>query len=228
MGRRRSILRHVRRSYILKGDWMEVIDLCNNDDSATWAMFREILLEAQTGGDRNAKNYLSLDDKVQHHDAFHLLVDEGKAIAFAGLFNDDIYPDTIARVLNRAYYAKSVRQSGLPTNKHKRHNGGLLARHILPKQIEIARQNRQAVFFSIEFNRRQRTIHTITEWMNQYDRVHDEIWTAMEDMYFTCPAYESCVTNLTCWQNVAVLKFNNSFDFPLSRKTREEWKHEFG
>lgn len=207
---------------------MEVVDLCQNDDAELWLMFREILLEAQTGNDRNSKNYRDLDGKVHDHDAFHLLVDGEKAIAFAGLYNNGIYHQSVARVLNRAYYSKAVRQSGLPTNRSKRQHGGLLARYVLPAQVEIARATREAVFFSVEFNRRRRTIRAVTDWINQYDRYYPEKWVALPDMYFTCPRYDSCLVSPNCWQNVSVLKFVESHEFPLEKKTREEWTRDFG
>lgn len=207
---------------------METVDLCQSDDESHWAMFRQILREAQTGGDRNADNYADLYEKVRFHDAFHILVEENKAIAFAGLYNNGIYPTSLARVLNRAYYAKSVRQSGLPTNKDKRQNGGLLAKHILPLQIEIARIEREAVFFSVEFNRRRRTIKAVTDWINRYNRTYPEKWEAMEGMYLTCPRKDSCLADPSCWQNVSVLRLCDDYVFALQKKTREEWDLAFG
>jgi len=200
---------------------MIAIDLCQTDDPTAWNMFHELWIEAKTGSDRNARNYVNL--KILEHDAFHVLIDD-RAIAFAGVYNAGIYPNTIARVLNRAYYARSVRQSGLPTNKDGRRKGGLLSKYVLPMQVEVCRRNRSAAFFSIEFNRRRRTIQNVTSWINEYDRTYEETWEVLSDMYFTCPEYEDCIKDPTCWQNVSVLKFQRDFEFPLQRKTRDEWR----
>lgn len=204
---------------------MNVIDLHQTQEDDVWSAFRELLHEAQTGSDRNARNYQTL--RVDTHDAFHVLLDEGKAIAFAGVYNNDIYPSSIARVLNRAYYAKSVRQTGLPTNKDGRQAGGLLARYVLPEQITVAKQKRKAIFFSVEFNRRRRTIDAVTRWINKYDSKNGEMWQAYQDMYFTCPPFEECREDSTCWQNVSVLSFEEGFEFPLPRMTRDEWLQRF-
>jgi len=209
---------------------MKAIDLCQTNNPELWKQFEEVLFEAQTGGDRNAKNYDGLRDKVKDHDCFHVLVDEQGVAGFAGMYCGGIYASTTARVLNRAYYAKRLRRNGLPTNKDSRAVGGQLAKYVLPKQVQIARDlGYLTVFFSVEFNRRRRTIDALVKWINKYDRAYREEWIALEDMYFTCPKVGECRDVMTCWQNVAVLSFHHPDSiFPLESITRDEWMQRFG
>lgn len=215
--------------YSLYIHYMKAIDLCQTNDPELWKQFGEVVSEALTGGDRNARNYDGLLNKVRDHDCFHVLVDEQGVAGFAGMYNNGIYPDTTARVLNRAYYARRIRRDGLPTNKDSRAVGGQFARYVLPEQIRIAKDlGYVSVFFSVEFNRRRRTIDTLAKWINKYERIYQEEWVALEDMYFTCPDYGNCRNTMTCWQNVAVLSFYSDNLFPLESITRDEWIRRFG
>lgn len=203
---------------------MKVIDLCQPNHSEIWEQFEEILHEAQTGGDRNAKNYHGLMDKVLDHDCFHVMLDDIGVIGFAGLYNNDLYPDNTARALNRAYYAKRIRQSGLTANNKTRAVGGQLAKWVLPEQVHIAKKKGyDGIFFSMQSNTRSRAIVNIAKWINIHDRTYEEIWTTKDDMYFTCPNYPSCRDDRNCWQNVAVLPFILEFELPLDKMTRDEW-----
>jgi len=210
-----------------------IIDLVDSGDSYIWNKFRDTLRFIQEEDNiRNKKNYEGLEKLVDQHISFTVLMDPDTddVVAFSGLYGQ-IYPGNIARAANRAYYKPEIRFKGMvPTKGTRKLDRGLIARYMLPFQIEEARaRNLDTVFVSVEFAHRRKSLETIVRWMNKYHD-HDGEWELLDNMYFTCPTqYSGCYETKNCWQNVAVMNLTKKpLYFPLEAMTMGQWKYKFG
>lgn len=210
-----------------------IVDLVDSRNEYVWGKFRDTLRFIQEEDDiRNKKNYEGLDELVDQHLSFTVLLEPetDEVVAFSGLYGQ-IYPDNIARAANRAYYKPGIRFRGMvPIKGDKKLDRGLIARLMLPYQIRAAHTfGLRTVFVSVEFANRRKSLETIVGWMNKYHG-HDGEWELLNGMYFTCPTqYPECYETKTCWQNVAVMNLTKEdLYFPLESISVDKWKGKFG
>lgn len=198
-----------------------------------WALTKGIKEEAI----RNAGNYENIT--VKDYDAFHMLVNStdpmGRAVGFAGMYNNGYYPANTARVLQRAYYSPEVRHKSLATHGGNHIKKALLAKYILPEQLRIARDGfcREGVFFSVEFPMRRKSFETIVGWMNEHHTTEYGTWEVHPKLVNTCFGYlydakYHHVDHKNCWQNVAIMKFKDDFELRLPTMEIEEWHDKYG
>lgn len=151
-------------------------------------------------GHHNANNYKDLETRLEQYDCFNVVVYDGRMVAISGLYNGGIYPDNIARVVDRTYYYywRSNSASGFKTST--KYN----ANYMVPFQVEFAKQKGyDFVFVSVQNPKKRNAIKVIIkDW--PYDFV------LQEQLCNTCRLVNDTVTDdPTCWQNVAVYKLND-------------------
>ena len=224
----------------------KVVDLNDktlSDEDREWYWHMYIMLAGRIKNNdeiRNKDNYVNMG--IAAYDAFHLLINESEKsvlddlpVAFAGMYNSGCYPQNTARVLQRAYYSPKVRHKSLATHGGNHIKKALLARYILPKQLELAKDtfHREGVFFSVEFPMRRKSFETIVGWMNEHHTSQYGTWEIHPKLVNTCEGYVHDakyhhVDHRTCWQNVAIMKFKDDFELRLPTMEIEEWHDKYG
>lgn len=153
-------------------------------------------------------NFHDFDKRLPDYLKYHVVEENNKVIAMAGMFQSKYWPSNFVRVLDRCYYFKDNRSNSL--NSYQ--TGGIATTHLLPLHIEIALEKKLIPFFSISgVNRRVAMNKMIKRW----NLNHKHKLVVLPNMYFTCNHDIKTNTNDKCWQNVAILDVDDKKDFNL-------------
>lgn len=203
---------------------MTVLDLKEHSNSEWHARFVELIekIRLKRNPDQLSTNYHHLDQQYCDYDAFHLLISKEKVLGFAAMQTMH-FPKPIARVLTRLYYIPEIRHNSLKAHILP----SFASKHILPVQVELARQlGKKAIFLSFQGLKRRQFTKNLAFNLTKY---YKQNWTVPEAMFYTArpQADGQLLLNEDVWQNIAVLKFDDQYEFPLPSMKIDEWKKRF-
>ena len=153
-------------------------------------------------------NFHDFGRRIPDYLNYHVVEQDNKVIAMAGMFQSKQWPSNFVRVLDRCYYFKNSRSNTV--NSYQ--TGGIATTHLLPLHIDIAIEKNLIPFFSISGIKRRVAMKKMIE---RWNIVQDKKLLLLPDMYFTCNHNIEDNTNDKCWQNVAILEIDGYKDFNL-------------
>lgn len=205
---------------------MEIIDLKKSfDDEIHKKLQKTITWILEHDTHRNKNNFVDIFQIVNDSDCFHLVLDEEKEIVGFSCLYGKIYPDEIARALNRTWYSPKIRESSVAWKSRRPST-----KYLILKQTIIAKQKGySAIFISMEFLKRRPAFQKM---INDINEIHNENWEILPNMYFTCRTkkdgiYIGVNQSKSCWQNVALLKLDSNYQFNFPSISLDEWKEKF-
>ncbi len=203
---------------------LELVDLKLTRDVFWKDAFAQFIQELplKRSQDLLIKNYLQLDKKWPEYDVFNLLVQDDKIMGFSGMHTSP-YPQNIARVLSRLYYATELRRKDLAGHSLPSY----AARLMLPYQIKRAQElGKDVIFLSFQELRRRRFCQKMAEVLREQ---YQQDWYLDDNMVNTARRLPNGKLNMdrSVWQNAIVLKLNPLAKFDLPCITLENWNQKF-
>ncbi len=157
----------------------------------------------------DSANFNNFENRIDNYLAYHTAIYGGEIVAMSGIFQTPRWESKFCRVLDRTYYFKEARSSGL-NFLNERELKAIASTYFLPEQLEIALSKNLIPFFSIQGIKRRPAIYRMVERWNLKNK-HQ--FTILPKLYYTCNSEPN--DNTMCWQNVAILKVEGYKDFNL-------------
>jgi hypothetical protein len=161
-----------------------------------------------SSGHHNAQNYLKLPSRLENYECFNVVAntETNELLAISGLYHDELWPDNIARVVDRTYYY-NWKTSHSPYKPKHRYN----ANYFIPHQAKLAKNlGYEIVMITVQNPEKTIGLKLITSWT-------EPKFTMLEGLYQTCKS------GPLCWQNTAIHKFKPDAKFSLPYMSKEEW-----
>ena len=174
-------------------------DIINDPDRILWCTNK-----ASKDIHRYAVNYADFEKRLKNYKAFHIIKDNNKIIAFAGIYKSPLWSKSILRICDRMFIFRPFRIQHLRGFAKKI---GLCSGMLLPFQTRLVLEWGKEPFFSAPKLTKK---HILKIWLNK--RVDPQLgYKLLPDLYYTCSTTND-LWDIKCWQNIIAI--NKDIDLP--------------